>query len=119
MHNFKELNIWKESVNLVVNLYGITKDFPRSEQFGLISQIRRCSVSIPSNIAEGSGRSDADFKRFLSISISSAFELETQLIIANRLEYIADKDLKFLLDSLKSIQKMIYSLKEKVNLDNN
>lgn len=81
-HNFRELKIWKESINLVKQIYLLTSDLPKDEKFGLISQINRCSVSIPSNIAEGSGRtSDKEFLNFLNIAISSSYELETQLIL--------------------------------------
>ena len=89
MHNFKELLIWQDSIDIVEDIYRVVGSFPKNEQYGLVSQMNRCSVSIPSNIAEGSGRgSNKDFSRFLSISLSSAFELETQLIIANRIGFI-------------------------------
>jgi len=82
MHNFKDLKVWQKSMDLAIDIYKATSLFPRDEKFGLVSQIKRCSVSIPSNIAEGSGRgSDKEFNHFLNISQGSAFELETQLII--------------------------------------
>ena len=82
MHNFKELKIWQKSRVLTKKIYLLIKDYPEEEKFGLVSQIRRSAISIPSNIAEGSGRnSDRDFRRFLNIALSSAFELETQIII--------------------------------------
>lgn len=81
-HNFRELTIWKDSMNLVRKIYVISALLPSEERFGFISQINRCSVSIPSNIAEGSGRSsNKEFMRFLEIAISSSYELETQLIL--------------------------------------
>lgn len=84
MHRFKELEVWKRSVKLAKTVYQLTKRFPDSERFGLISQLNRCSVSIPSNIAEGAGRNTSgEFKQFLGISIGSLYELETQLIISN------------------------------------
>ena len=104
MHNSKELMIWKMSRELVKEIYLITKSFPDDERFGLISQMRRCSISIPSNIAEGSGRStDKDFAHFLSMSISSAFELETQLLVSNDLGYINDETVNKLERKIKTI----------------
>ena len=86
MHNFKELNVWREAKNFAVLIYKITKQFPKSEIYGITSQINRSAISIPSNIAEGAGRgSDKDFSRFINMSIRSSFELETQLIIANEI----------------------------------
>lgn len=78
MKDFKSLKVWQKGIKLVIEIYKSTKHFPQEELYGLTSQMRRSSVSIPSNIAEGSGRSsDKDFHRFLEISIGSAFELET------------------------------------------
>ena len=83
MHNFRELTIWKEAMEITKATYSITKKFPASELYGLTSQINRASVSIPSNIAEGSGRNgNNEFVHFLHISIGSCFELETQMILA-------------------------------------
>lgn len=86
MRNFKNYNVWNHSIELVSNVYHVVKALPQNEVFGLSQQIRRAAVSIPSNIAEGCGReSEKEFKRFLEVSLSSAFELETQLIIADNL----------------------------------
>jgi four helix bundle protein len=80
-HNFRELNSWKVSFDLVKDVYLISGRLPENERFGLKSQIQRCAVSIPSNIAEGSGRStDKDFLYFLNSAIASSYELETQLL---------------------------------------
>jgi four helix bundle protein len=88
MRNFKELKIWQKGFQIAVNSFQITETFPKHEKFGLASQINRSGVSIPSNIAEGSGRSsDKDYKRFIEISLGSAFELETQLLIAKAAKY--------------------------------
>ncbi len=114
MHNFTELKVWNSSIDLVEIIYKVTEEFPKSEQFGLTNQMRRCSVSTPSNIAEGSERTDKEFGRFISISLSSAFELETQLIIANRLKYINSDKYNNLIDSIKSIEKMLYSFRMKL-----
>lgn len=85
-HNFRELKIWKDSMNLTKNVYALTPQLPDEEKFGLKSQLNRCTVSIPSNIAEGSGRtSNKEFNHFLNISLSSSYELETQLILLNNL----------------------------------
>jgi four helix bundle protein len=117
MHNYKELMIWKMSRELVKEIYLITKSFPDDERFGLISQMRRCSISIPSNIAEGSGRStDKDFAHFLSMSISSAFELETQLLVSNDLGYINDETVNKLERKINELQKMIYGLRSKLKV---
>lgn len=92
MHNFKELKIWQQSKDFVKVVYGITKNFPNEELFGLVSQMNRAAISIPSNIAEGAGRdSDRDFARFLKIALSSTYELETQIIISADLGFITDQ----------------------------
>ena len=80
MHNYNELLVWKKARLFVKKVYLLTNDFPTEEKFGLISQMRRSAISIPSIIAEGSGRSsDKDFANFLSIALGSSFELETQI----------------------------------------
>lgn len=104
--NHKDLDAWKEAINLVKNIYSATGNFPDSEKFGLVSQMRRASVSIPSNIAEGSARSsDRDNLRFLDIACSSCAELETQLIIAHELEFI--ENVTELLDQVERVKKLI------------
>lgn len=86
---YKELEVWKEAMNLVTDIYEITEKFPPKEMFGLISQIRRCVVSIPSNIAEGTVKhSDKETVRFLDMSLGSLAELDTQILIAQNLKYI-------------------------------
>ena len=104
-HNFRELNIWKKSMDLTRNVYLLTAQLPADEKFGLRSQLNRCSVSVPSNIAEGSGRgTNKDFRRFLDISLASSYELETQLILAQDLFNMDTKDT---LEQLNEVQKMI------------
>jgi four helix bundle protein len=111
MHKFKELNVWQKSVDLAVDVYSLTKKFPPDERFGLISQLNRCAVSIPSNIAEGAGRnSKNEFNHFLGISVGSAFELETQLVISQRLNFINSKQLESVLTTIHDIQHMTYGL---------
>ncbi|CAM3461007.1 four helix bundle protein [Flavobacterium chungbukense] len=91
MKTFRDLLIWQKSMNLVTEIYQLTNSFPKEEIYGLSSQIRRCSVSIPSNIAEGYGRNGkTELLRFLNISISSLFEMQTQLEISFNLKYITD-----------------------------
>lgn len=108
MKNFKDLQIWQRSMDLVTDIYKITETFPKQEQYGLSSQIRRAAVSIPSNIAEGCGKnSSVDLARFLDISLGSAFEVETQLLVATNLEYGDTEKVKLALDEIVQIQKMI------------
>jgi four helix bundle protein len=108
-HNFRELKIWKESMILVKKVYLITSELPMDEKFGLVSQINRCAVSIPSNIAEGSGRTtEKEFLHFLNIAISSSYELETQLIL---IEDIFQIQTKSILMELETLQKMIGAFK--------
>ena len=107
MHQFKELGIWKRSRSFCSLIYKVTSSFPESEKFGLTNQLRRASVSIPSNIAEGSSRnSNKDFVRFLRIAIGSAYEIETQLLIAHDLEYLSKENLQKLTQELEEIIKM-------------
>jgi len=108
MHNFKKFIIWKESMNLVSENYKVTNNFPDFEKFSLASQMNRCSVSIPSNIAEGSSKkSNKHFSVFLEHSLGSAFEWETQLIIAFNESYFSKEKFMELEQKIKQIQKMI------------
>ncbi|MCH2448622.1 MAG: four helix bundle protein [Gracilimonas sp.] len=114
MHNYKQLEVWKKGIHLASAIYKLTKEFPKEEKFGIISQMRRCSVSISSNIAEGSGRnSDNEFRQFLNISVGSYFELETQLILSHKLEYLAKSEFEKTSSDLSEIQKRIYTLNQK------
>ena len=107
MHRFKELEIWKKSRKFCSDIYNVTSDFPAEEKFGLTNQLRRASVSIPSNIAEGSSRiSQKDFSRFLEIAIGSTYEIETQLLIASDLGFLKADVLNNLTNSLEEIIKM-------------
>ena len=108
MHRFKELEIWKRSRLLCSKIYKLTAKFPESEKFGLTHQLRRASVSIPSNIAEGSSRnSNKYFSRFLQITLGSAYEIETQLLIANDLKFISKNELETITSELEQIIKMV------------
>lgn len=114
-HKLQDLQIWRRSMNLVKDIYVLTQDLPIEEKFGLISQIRRCAVSLPSNIAEGAGRNNVnEFIQFLGISSGSAYELETQLILLYELNFKTEKEITPLLKELSEIQKMIYSFKIKL-----
>ncbi len=109
--SYRDLEVWKLSIDFVKKVYQITHNFPDSEKFGLINQIRRATVSIPSNIAEGQGRnSTKEFKQFLAISLGSLAELETQLIIAKEIDYLTQNGLDALLSPLDRIRKMIKGL---------
>ena len=115
MKNFKNLKVWQKGIDLVVEIYTKIEKFPKEELFGLTSQIKRSAVSIPSNIAEGAGRgTDKDFNRFLDVSLGSSFELETLLIIANRLQFLNDTDFSSLSEQLDVEQKMIMGLQNKL-----
>ena len=115
MNYFKELKVWQKAIELVTNTYLKTQSFSKEEIYGLTSQIRRCAVSIPSNIAEGCGRNtDKDFNNFLGISLGSAFEFETQLIICKNLGFLNQEDFNFLESEIQHIQNMIIKLKSSI-----
>nr|WP_297787500.1 four helix bundle protein [uncultured Allomuricauda sp.] len=112
MHRFKDLEIWRLSRKFCSDIYEATSLFPDSEKFGLTNQLRRASVSVPSNIAEGCSRkSKRDFSRFLEIAMGSMYEIETQLLISNDLNFIQKKKLNSLLQKLDSIIKMTSKFK--------
>lgn len=112
----KDLMVWQKAVDLVVLIYRITQSFPREEVYALISQMRRCASSIPANIAEGSGRrSLGEFRQFLHISLGSAAELETFLIISERLGYLNGEDKGKTIDSLNEVMRMLVGLIRKLN----
>lgn len=113
-HNYKNLKIWKLGLEITEDVFEIILEFPNHEKFDLRSQISRCSISIPSNIAEGSSRTNKSFSHFLDISLGSSFELETQLIIATRRNYLTEQKLKQILDKIKEFQKMTMSFQNKL-----
>ena len=92
-HNYKNLKIWQIGIEIADEVFKVTDEFPNEEKYGLKSQINRCSISIPSNIAEESSRTDKSFSHFIDISLGSSFELETQLIIAFKRNYITKEQL--------------------------
>ena len=115
MKTFRELIVWQKSMDLVTEIYGETKSFPDEEKFGLTNQIRRASVSIPSNVAEGFGRKlDGDFARFVSIAIGSNYEVQTQLEIARNVGFLEDNHFIRLIEKLTEIDKMLKGLKSKL-----
>ena len=111
MGNFKELLVWKKSIEFVTEIYEITATFPSEEKYGLVSQIRRAAVSIPSNIAEGNARrSSADYIQFLKIARGSGAEVETQIIISKNLKFIDELKCEELTLKITEIMKMINGL---------
>jgi len=115
MRNFKKYDIWIDAMGIVDKIYDAIDAFPKNEKYGLTSQISRAAVSIPSNIAEGAGRnSEKDFARFLEFSLGSAYELETQLIIAERRKYIKQCESDIILGELISLQKRIGGLRKSI-----
>lgn len=114
-HNFKNLKIWQKSMDLTDLVFDYNKELPSSERFNLIDQMNRSSCSIPSNIAEGSGkRSKLQFAEYLSIALSSAFELETQLLICERRNYGEKQKLGGALELVSEIEKMIFTFRETI-----
>lgn len=115
MKTFRDLFIWQKAMILVTNTYQITNEFPKHEIFGLTLQIRRCCISIPSNIFEGFGRqSSRDFGRFLNIAISSLFEYQTQLEIAKNINYINETQFKPLYEDSRELEAMMFSFANKL-----
>ena len=113
MNNFKQLKVWQKAVELTTDIYKETNSFPSKEQYGITSQITRSAVSVPANIAEGSGRSTKkDFNHFLSIALGSSFETETLLVIAYSLGYLNKSKFENLSERLSEVQKMIRGLQK-------
>jgi len=115
MNTYQDLKVWQFSIDLVVDIYKATNKFPKSEQFGLTSQMRRAAVSIPANLAEGYCRqSRQDYIRFVKISFASGAELETHLLIAEKLGFLSqetyDKLIKPLTVIMRMLNKLIFSL---------
>jgi four helix bundle protein len=113
--SYKELIVWQKSMQLVKEVFLATDKFPKSEMYGLISQMRRCSVSIPSNIAEGYGRkSKKEYSQFYSIAYGSTLELETQLIISKELAFVDIKDFQRINSLLEEVAKMLNFMTSKM-----
>ncbi|MCF6279805.1 MAG: four helix bundle protein [Flavobacteriaceae bacterium] len=114
--NFKKLNIWIEEIKLVTESYKLTLTFPKYERYGLISQMNRCALSIPSNIAEGSSKStDKHFLKYIEDSLGSAFEWKTQLVVARNINYISEESFKLLEDKIIQLQKMISRFQDRLS----
>ena len=105
--SYEDLKVWQKAMDFTATIYRTTKSFPRDERFGLISQMRRAAISIPSNIAEGKGRSDRDFGRYLLQARGSGWELETQLQLALRLGYLSPEQFSTLRGELAEIGRML------------
>jgi four helix bundle protein len=116
MHRYQNLEIWNRAIDLTAVVYELSKEFPEDEKFGLTSQIKRAVISIASNIAEGAGRnSDKEFNQFLGYSMGSICEIETQLIIAEKLKYLDSKSIQIPLKRILELKKMTISLKNKMS----
>lgn len=117
VQSFRDLEVWQKSIELTVHVYQLTKEFPREEIYGLTSQMRRSAVSIPSNIAEGSGRARTpDLMRFLSIARGSNCELQTQLILARELEFGKREEIDAAEDLSHAVGKMLFALLQKLEI---
>lgn len=111
IYSFEKLIVWQKSKNLSIVIYKITKTFPKDELFGLVSQMRRCSVSVSSNIAEGSGRhTQKDKARFTEIAYGSALELLNQTIICKELEFVSDENYQIIRNEIEQITLMLDAL---------
>ncbi len=117
MNNFKELKVWQKAISFVTIIYKTTATFLKFEIYGISSQIQRASVTITCNISEGCGKtSKKDFRRFLEIAYSSAFEVENLLIICNNLNYIKEEEFKSLTINIIELQKMLTGLKASIKI---
>lgn len=111
VRSYRDLLVWQDSMELVVKIYRATSKFPKEERYSLIDQLRRAAISVPSNIAEGNGRSrTGDYLRHLSVAVGSLHELETQVQIATRLEYISEDVQDDLLNAAAAIGRMLSGL---------
>lgn len=116
MKTHHDLTVWKKSIDLVTAIYKIAEDYPKTELYGLTNQIRRAVVSVPSNIAEGAARtSHKDFLHFLSISLGSLSEVETQLVVSRNLNFLPNEQFEILISELTEIRKMIIGLKKSLS----
>ncbi|MEJ2091200.1 MAG: four helix bundle protein [Syntrophobacterales bacterium] len=111
VRKFRELVVWQKALDLVKEIYRVTQEFPKEEIFGLTSQLRRAAVSVPSNIAEGQGRlTEKEFRQFLGNARGSLAEVETQIIIANDLDFINDQDFKNLSAMITEVGRVLNGL---------
>ncbi len=118
MHNFEKLKIWQKAMDIASDIYKISLLLPEDEKFNLIHQIKKCAVSIPSNIAEGSGRnSNKEFIHFLGVANGSTFELITQLMLAKRLNLISEDIIQPLINQLVEVSNMNFSFQKSLKND--
>ncbi len=114
-HNYKNLKIWKLGLEISNDISDLLQSYPSHEKYGLSSQMNRCPISIPSNIAEGSARTDKSFSYFLDVSLGSSFELETQLLVSKHRKYIDSQQLELLDNKLAEFQRMTMSFQNGLN----
>lgn len=115
MRNFRELRVWVEAKELAIEIYELVRSFPGDEKYGLVSQMKRCSISIGSNIAEGSSRrTSVNFAHFLDIALGSSFELETQLILSYELDFVEIEKFDHISERINKLQRGINALRSKV-----
>lgn len=112
MHNFKELKIWQKAKDVAKDVYILCEKLPSSERFGYISQLQRASISVSSNIAEGSGRGDKEFVRFIDIAISSSYEVENLLIIGVEINYLDKETTSRFISEINELQRMMIGFKK-------
>jgi four helix bundle protein len=117
-HNFKNLKIWVLAMDITNDIYKLTSEFPKSEIYGLVSQMNRCSVSMPSNIAEGSNRGNKHFRHYLNISLGSSFELQTQLLISCQNNYLSKERTEEIENKIIEFQKMTTGFINKLDTQN-
>jgi four helix bundle protein len=118
MKDFRDLQVWQKAHSLTLDSYRITVEFPRQETYGLVSQIRRCAVSVAANIAEGYGkRGNGEFQRFLNIAAGSASELEYHFLLARDLQFLAAENCEKLNSSVVEVKKMLASLMRKIEAE--
>ena len=116
IRDFRDLDIWKKGIEIVKDVYGIVEKFPKQESYGLVSQVQKSAISIPSNIAEGFNRfHNKEYKQFLYIALGSCAELETQIEIASELKYINNENKKDILGKIDHESRMLTNLIKKIN----
>jgi four helix bundle protein len=116
IRSYRDLRVWQQSMELVEATYRVTKSFPDTERYGLVNQLRRAAVSVASNIAEGHARSTGDYVRHLFIASGSLAEIETQLVVSNRLGYLAKSEMQPLLDGCDQISRMLGTLRKRLRV---
>ena len=118
INSYKDLDVWKKSIELVKKVYCTTKSFPKEEIYGLVNQMRRCAISIPSNIAEGKTRQHVnEYIQFLYIALGSCAELESQVIVAKELEYLNNGTEEEIIEGIENVGKMLRGLIKSLRRD--